>query len=237
MPKDATMRRMRLPLPLLAGLALPAALLLAAPTPVPARGPDPAPPAPAAAAAHLVPAPPGDGLDAPALLAINRWLRPGEHMWDDDGVPAGGLTIVVDLRARTLSVYRAGMEIGRSFITHGADNKPTPTGRFPILEKDADHHSNLYDNAPMPWMLRLTRDGVAIHGAEIADDAATRGCVGLPAEFAEMLFRHARLGDPVLVVPGPPPGKNYAFYAALPVQPDPSAAPHLPSRKPPAGLR
>lgn len=205
--------KMRTTLPLLGVLSVAASLLLAVPAPVPAADLVPASPPSVAAASSAASA------GVPALLAIHRWLRPGEYVWDDDGVPAGRLTVVVDLRARTLSVYRAGIEIGRSFITHGADNKPTPTGTFPILEKDADHYSNLYDNAPMPWMLRLTRDGVAIHGAEIADDAATRGCVGLPAEFAEMLFREARLGDPVIVVSGPPQGVDYTSYAALPVQP------------------
>jgi hypothetical protein len=221
MARVATGRPIRAPLPLLGAFALAAGLLLAAPAPVPAADLIPAPPPSAA------PAPPAAGTGTPALFPIHRWLRPGEFAWDDDGVPAGRLSVVVDLRARTLSAYRAGIEIGRSFITHGADNKPTPTGTFPILEKDADHHSNLYDNAPMPWMLRLTRDGVAIHGAEIADDAATRGCVGLPAEFAELLFAAAKLGDPVIVVSGPPPGENYTAYAALPVQPGAGSAQRL----------
>jgi L,D-transpeptidase-like protein len=212
MPNVVSRRRLRITLALSGAFAVAASLLLVTPAAVPAADIILAPPPTAASPA----AAPGAG--GPALLAVHRWLRPGEYVWNDDGVRAGRLTIVVDLRARTLSAYRAGVEIGRSFITHGADNKPTPTGTFPILEKDADHHSNLYDNAPMPWMLRLTRDGVAIHGAEIADDAATRGCVGLPAEFAEMLFRHARPGDPVIVTAGPPPGQTYTAYAALPVE-------------------
>jgi lipoprotein-anchoring transpeptidase ErfK/SrfK len=135
-------------------------------------------------------------------LAISHWLRPGEFAWNDDGVPAGETVVVVNIRARVMSVYRGGIEIGRSSIIYGADNKPTPHGTFRILERDADHVSNLYD-APMPHMLRLTWDGVAIHAsAAIADDAATRGCVGLPAEFAELLFGSARVGDRVIVWSG-----------------------------------
>jgi L,D-transpeptidase catalytic domain len=216
-----TPMKVRITLPLLGALPLAASLLLTVPSPVPAADLIPALPPSAAAAPSVA------GVGIPALFPIHRWLRPGEFAWDDDGVPAGRLSVVVDLRARTLSAYRSGVEIGRSFITHGADNKPTPTGTFPILEKDADHHSNLYDNAPMPWMLRLTRDGVAIHGAEIADDAATRGCIGLPAEFAELLFAASKLGDPVIVVSGPPPGENYTAYAALPVQPRAGSAQRL----------
>jgi lipoprotein-anchoring transpeptidase ErfK/SrfK len=135
-------------------------------------------------------------------LAITRWLEPGEYAWNDEGAPEGPTVIVVNIRGRVLSVYRGGVEIGRSSILYGADDKPTPTGTFAILEKKKDHVSNLY-NAPMPHMLRLTWDGIAIHGSpEVADDAATRGCVGLPEEFARLMFRVAKVGDRVVIWSG-----------------------------------
>ena len=135
-------------------------------------------------------------------LPISQWLRPGDYAWNDEGVPAGPVTIVVNIRARVLSAYRDGIEIGRSSIIYGSNDKPTPFGTFPIMQKDADHRSSIYDGAPMPHMLRLTGDGVAIHGAEMADDYATHGCIGLPKEFAALLFRAAHVGDPVLVWKG-----------------------------------
>jgi len=136
-------------------------------------------------------------------LAVPHWLQPGQFVWDDEGAPAAGPTIVVvNIRARVLSVYRAGVEIGRSSLIYGADNKPTPLGTFPILEKDADHWSNLYD-APMPHMLRLTWDGVAVHGSPTLEEAlATRGCVGLPTAFAELLYGAVRVGDRVVIWDG-----------------------------------
>lgn len=136
-------------------------------------------------------------------LEIPHWLQPGEFVWNDESAPATGPTvIVVNIRARVLSVYRAGVEIGRSSLIYGGDNKPTPLGTFPILEKDADHWSNLYD-APMPHMLRLTWDGVALHGSPaLADNLVTRGCVGLPREFAAKLFGAVRVGDQVVVWDG-----------------------------------
>lgn len=136
-------------------------------------------------------------------LQIDRWLHPGEYVWNDDDAPrTGPTTIVVNLRARVLSVYRDGVEIGRSHIVYGADNKPTPTGTFPIMEMDANRWSRTYD-APMPHALRLTADWVAIHGSDATgDDAATRGCVGLPREFAELLFRAVRVGDRVTIWDG-----------------------------------
>ena len=179
-----------------------------APTVVPARDtaattrtPRPAPaPAQAPAAA-----------DRPARLSdihvvreldIPHWLEPGQYVWNDEGAPAGRTIVVVNIRARVLSVYRAGVEIGRSSLIYGADNKPTPFGTFPILQKNADHWSNLYA-APMPHMLRLTWDGVAIHGSPTLEEAlATRGCVGLPTEFAALLFDAVRVGDEVVVWDG-----------------------------------
>jgi lipoprotein-anchoring transpeptidase ErfK/SrfK len=136
-------------------------------------------------------------------LAVDHWLRPGEFAWDAEAAAVPGQTIVVvNIRARVLSAYRDGVEIGRSSLIYGADNKPTPTGTFPILQKDADHWSNLYD-APMPHTLRLTWDGVAIHGSPTLEEAlATRGCVGLPVAFARLLFDQVRVGDRVVIWDG-----------------------------------
>ncbi len=143
------------------------------------------------------------GIDVRQELDVPHWLGPGEYVWAGENAPPEGETvIVVNIRARVLSVYRAGVEVGRSSLIYGADNKPTPTGSFPILQMRADHWSNLYD-APMPHMLRLTWDGIAVHGSpQLADDMATRGCVGLPEEFAEQLFGMVKLGDRVVIWDG-----------------------------------
>ena len=137
-------------------------------------------------------------------LPIQNWLHPGEFAWDAEEAAAqtGEAIIVVNLRARVLSVYKNGVEIGRSSILYGAPDKPTPTGTFPILEKRRDHMSNIY-NAPMPHMQRLTWDGVALHGSpRLADDFATNGCIGLPREFAALLFEVTHVGDRVVVWSG-----------------------------------
>jgi hypothetical protein len=123
----------------------------------------------------------------------------GEFFWDESGAPRARPEIVVDLRAEQLYVYRGGVEIARAVITRGWNNYKTPTGTFPILEKDADHYSSTYDRAPMPYNLRLTWQGIAIHGANIDDMAATHGCIGIPLEFAKTLFRNMRVGDKVHV--------------------------------------
>jgi hypothetical protein len=140
-------------------------------------------------------------------LQIDRPLGPGEYVWDDNGVPDGQVAIVADVKNEILYVYRGGHEIGRSTLIYGDDDMPTPIGVFPILEKDANHHSKTYGGAPMPHMLRLTHDGVALHGSQlIHPDYATHGCIGLPKKFAAILFREAKLGDYVKVTRGWTPG-------------------------------
>ena len=141
-------------------------------------------------------------------LQIDRPLAPGNYVWDESGVPPGRVAIVVDIKQQLIFVYRGGDEIGRSTLIYGDDDKPAPLGVFPILEKDADHHSKTYWNAPMPFMLRLTPDGVSLHGTAFIDpNYATHGCVGLPKAFAKLLFRTAKVGDYVKVTRGWNPGQ------------------------------
>lgn len=139
-----------------------------------------------------------------SLLNIRAPMRYGDFRWDDEGVPPGQVWVRIGLREQTLSVFRGGHEIGTAVILYGADSKPTPLGTFPILARLKDHHSAPYD-APMPFTLRLTPDGVAIHGSHVRWGAATHGCVGVPLEFAARLFDQAQVGDQVTITDGSPP--------------------------------
>ncbi|MBC9033064.1 L,D-transpeptidase family protein [Sphingomonas sp. JC676] len=124
----------------------------------------------------------------------------GQFVWNDRDVPAGAVWVRVDLGRQMLSVFRGGQEIGTSVILYGADEKQTPVGNFPILAKNAHHRSSSYD-AEMPYTLRLTPDGVAIHGSDVREGAATHGCIGVPLTFAEHLFASVRTGDLVTILP------------------------------------
>lgn len=172
------------------------------------------PSTPAAHPAKLAAAPKSRPAPAPASapaaeepLVIKRILdvpdpfRHGDYVWDDAGVPEGPVVITVDLKAQVLSIFRSGYEIGTAVILYGADDKPTPLGVFPILAKDADHVSSLY-GAPMPYTLRLTSDGVSIHGSEVNWGYGTHGCVGVPVAFARKLFNAVKPGDRVYITNG-----------------------------------
>jgi hypothetical protein len=137
--------------------------------------------------------------DARSVLRLPKALQHGEFVWNDEGVPQGAVRVHVDLRRQLVSVFRGQHEIGAAVSLYGVDGHETPVGQFPIMAKIEDHWSATY-NAPMPYTLRLTDDGVAVHGSDVRRGRATHGCVGLPLEFARRLFELAEVGDVVEVV-------------------------------------
>jgi len=146
---------------------------------------------------------PEDPLVINSILPIEGTIRYGEWFWDESRAPSKGkLVITVDLDARVISVFRDGHEIGTAVALLGTTSHPTPLGTFPILTKEKDNISEKYNNAPMPWTLRLTWDGIAIHGSPVMNGFASHGCVGVPDEFAEKLFAIAKRGDKVVITRG-----------------------------------
>jgi lipoprotein-anchoring transpeptidase ErfK/SrfK len=168
---------------------------------------EPAPPA--AGRIMLSPAQLGEAIaaglvDRPvkSLLDVPERMTYGQFVWKDRGVPPGPVWVRVDLGSQILSVFRSGHEIGTAVILYGTDGLPTPTGKFPILAKLKEHRSATYGDAPMPYTLRLTPDGVSIHGSNVRWGFATHGCVGVPKVFAAKLFDAVSTGDEVLIVSG-----------------------------------
>ncbi|PSD49226.1 L,D-transpeptidase, partial [Stenotrophomonas maltophilia] len=115
-------------------------------------------------------------------------LKPGEYLWHPEISPTGPIVLVVSLDEQRAYVYRNGIAIGLTTISSGKAGHETPTGVFTILQKDKDHKSNLYNSAPMPYMQRLTWDGIALHGGSLPGHPASHGCVRLPQAFAQKLF-------------------------------------------------
>lgn len=147
------------------------------------------------------------------ILPIDGPIRYGEWHWDDAGIAPGPLVVTVDLEARVLSVFRGGYEIGATAVLLGTQDKPTPTGMFPITQKKVDHVSNLYD-APMPYMQRLTDDGISIHATKVENGYASHGCIGVPDEFAKKLFAATEIGDKVYITRGKKIGLGDSLVAS-----------------------
>ena len=165
---------------------------------------------PLAETAHAAPAeqaakpkPPADGpFVIKHILPIKGPIKYGEWYWDETAAPEKGpIVITVDLDARVLSIFRDGYEIGATAVLLGTQDHPTPTGVFPILEKKRHHTSNLYD-AEMPYMQRLTQDGITLHAAEVEWGYASHGCIAMPEPFAAKVFSKTKVGDKVYITRG-----------------------------------
>jgi peptidoglycan hydrolase-like protein with peptidoglycan-binding domain len=109
------------------------------------------------------------------------------------------MTLVVSLRDQKIDVYRGTTLITNSKVSSGMSGYATEAGVFSILEKQRFHHSNIYSGAPMPWMLRLTWSGIALHGGVVPGYRASHGCIRLPFSFAPKLFQAATVGDNVVI--------------------------------------
>ncbi len=139
-----------------------------------------------------------------AIEAEAARLGPGRYVWRPERAQSGPVEIVVSLKAQRAYVFRDRKLIAVSSVSTGRRGNVTPTGTFPILEKKRRHFSNLYNNAPMPNMQRMTWDGVALHAGAIPGYAASHGCVRLPMEFSNLLFGVTSIGSVVHVVADEP---------------------------------
>jgi len=142
-------------------------------------------------------------LDSGSVMTAVKKLKPGEYLWAPQLAPSGPMLLVVNRETQRLVVYRNGLPIGISTVSTGKPGHRTPTGVFTILQKQVEHYSSLYDSAPMPFMERLTWDGVALHGGTLPGYAASHGCIRLPKAFAEKLYGETRLGMTVVVTDKP----------------------------------
>jgi len=137
-----------------------------------------------------------DGMDPAAL-------KPGQYAWHPERAPSGAVVVLVSIPDQWVVVYRNGVRIGASTCSTGRPGHQTPAGVFVILQKDKDHHSSTYNNAPMPYMERLTWQGIALHAGNLPGYPASHGCVRLPLAFAKLLFGVTTLGTPVVIADGP----------------------------------
>jgi lipoprotein-anchoring transpeptidase ErfK/SrfK len=114
----------------------------------------------------------------------------------------GTLGIIVSLEKQQLTLYADGQPVAHSRVSTGKPGHGTPTGVFSIIEKDRWHHSNLYDNAPMYFMQRITSSGVALHQGIVPNYPASHGCVRLPEAFARQLWGITKTGVRVIITRG-----------------------------------
>lgn len=132
-----------------------------------------------------------------------RKLKPGQYLWRPNASPKGPVLVIVNITTQRAIVYRNGIPIGASTVSTGAPGHETPTGIFTILQKHAEHYSSTYNNAPMPYMQRLTWKGIALHAGKLPGYPASHGCVRLPLQFSKLVFGVTTLGITVVITDRP----------------------------------
>ncbi|UZK66601.1 L,D-transpeptidase family protein [Sphingomonas sp. M1-B02] len=133
-------------------------------------------------------------------------LKAGQFVWFEQpelieaSTSGGAVTIVISLGAQLARIFRGERLVGVSTVSTGSRGRETPTGEFTILQKKVFHRSNLYSNAPMPYMQRLTWDGIALHAGHLPGYPASHGCIRFPKAFARTLYDLTEMGGSVSVV-------------------------------------
>jgi len=132
-----------------------------------------------------------------------NWVNPefSRYVWLDSNGAVDH--IVVSLADQRLYAYNGQQLVAWSNVSSGRPGHDTPTGSFTVSEKDVDHHSSLYDDASMPYFMRLTDGGVGLHAGFLPGYAASHGCVRLPFGMAQKLYQNVESGTPVDIVSTP----------------------------------
>ena len=126
-------------------------------------------------------------------------LKPGQFLWRDVPDAEGPERVVISLGDQMAYLYRGSSLMAVSTISSGKFGTDTPLGIFAVLDKKVMHHSRKYDNAPMPFMQRIDKYGIALHAGFNPGRPASHGCVRLPSDFAKKLFGATAVGTPVLI--------------------------------------
>src|SRR5262245_59453634 len=163
---------------------------------------------------------------APPAEAAARPARSTETAAPRDAGEA--LMAIVSIKSQHVTIYDADGWILRAPVSSGTTGRETPAGIFTVLQKDKDHHSNLYDDAWMPNMLRITWSGIALHGGPLPGYPASHGCVRMPYGFADKLFGKVKIGMRVIIAPND--AEPVAFSHPALLVPKPEAIAAIPAR-------
>src|SRR5450631_350441 len=131
---------------------------------------------------------------------------------------------IVSIKSQQVTFYDADGWILRVPVSTGTTEYETPAGVFAIVQKKKDHHSNMYDDAWMPHMQRITWNGIALHGGPLPGHAASHGCVRMPYDFAEKLFDKTRIGMRVIISPNDAAPVEFSHPALFVPNPETIAA-------------
>jgi lipoprotein-anchoring transpeptidase ErfK/SrfK len=174
---------------------------------------------------------PANGLRVASRDKSSTKVKPAA---DDVAARAKGiLSVIITIDKQQVTLYSDGQPIARSRVSTGVPGHPTPTGVFSIIQKDRWHRSNLYYNAPMFFMQRVTWSGVAMHQGVVPNSPASHGCIRLPEAFAKQLWGITKLGVRVIIARSevtPVPVASDRLFTIKPAPSEPNGEP--PARSP-----
>jgi lipoprotein-anchoring transpeptidase ErfK/SrfK len=131
---------------------------------------------------------------------------------------------IVSIKSQKVTIYDADGWILSAPVSTGTKGRETPAGIFAVVEKNKDHRSNMYDDAWMPNMLRITWNGIALHGGPLPGYPASHGCVRMPFGFAEKLFDRMRMNTRIIISPNDAEPVEFSHPALFVPNPEALAA-------------
>lgn len=136
-----------------------------------------------------------------AAPAAARSMKPPEHASKEPfgRIPKGPLQLIISIDQQRLHLFSDGVHVADAPVATGVAQHPTPFGIFSVIQKSRYHRSNIYSNAPMPYMQRITWSGIAIHEGVGVGHPASHGCIRVPHDFATRLWTLTRLGARVVI--------------------------------------
>jgi lipoprotein-anchoring transpeptidase ErfK/SrfK len=135
----------------------------------------------------------------PAKPSVSASRKDEDNPQDVAAKAKGLLSVIISIDKQQLTLYSDGVPIARSRVSTGQPGHSTPTGVFSIIQKDRWHRSNIYDDAPMFYMQRITWSGVAMHQGVVPNYPASHGCIRLPEAFAKQMWGITKLGVRVII--------------------------------------
>ena len=144
-----------------------------------------------------------------AALAVSVLVLAAAHASPKGGRDHGGETLrrpagtpllaVVALAEQRVTIFDADGKILRAPVSTGQTGYETPAGIYSVIQKEAEHYSNLYDDAEMPFMQRITWSGIALHAGVLPGYPASHGCIRMSSDGAKLFYDTVKVGTPVTV--------------------------------------
>lgn len=163
----------------------------------------------------------------PNVHRDNRLKQQGialEKQAREHAKPVGPLVIAISIDKQTMRVFDANGLFAETRVSTGMKGHETPTGVFSVIQKNKWHKSNIYSDAPMPYMQRITWSGIALHAGALPGYPASHGCIRMPMAFATKLWAWTRMGARVIITPGEISPAEFSHPQLIAQKPVPVAA-------------